>query len=774
MNNELPLSPSRSDSVASTSDVLRKLVLKLLKEGTTDVFPQIVGQERTKRHVLSSLISGRNVLVIGFPGVGKTTLAKAVSHLLPDIPAVDGCPFHCDPEKPVCPSCIEEKKKGKKLKAIIASGTSRFVRVQGSPDLCVEDLLGDIDPIKALEFGPTDPRSFTPGKLLKANRGVLFFDEINRCPERLQNALLQVVEEGKATIANYELEYPSDFVMIATMNPAEYVGVERMSDVLMDRFDVVRMGYPESQELEERIVRLKGKNLGIMVSDEIVSAIVTLVRLTRTDERISRPAGVRASIGLFERAQSNALLDSRRDACMNDVTDAALSVLSYKIKLSPKYKHTTTPEQVVNDLLEKTRNELLKKPPDSGKKKQSSDSSSTPPSPSPSKSSSSFSVKTKKIPPDAKASRDARLLRSMLNRGIIGIDSKFLAKNMIIDLKTALGTYGRNVIEGLTGTTLIALKRMQGRTEKITQISEIIDEKLEALKDDGLLDDDGVSSDGLELAGLDILSDELKELGEQTGRGEHDSQVREGPKGPNVIEVVPFRRSAHSYSSLALRKTLRTAIMRGHRDAIRKEDLRVFERSRRAGIDFVYALDVSGSMRGDKIDAAKRAAVGLAFTSMQEKDRVAVVAFSREGQKIVGLDEVSDIMDFAKKVAGLLPSKTTSIAEGISCSLDVLEEEGAFGMNRHIILISDAMPTSGTSPVDSAIEQANRAKAMNATISVIGITLTPEGERLARRISGIGGGEFYHVSRPQEIHDAVLTDVERMRENADDESRGKT
>lgn len=757
----------------ATSEMLRKKVLKeLIREGT-DVFPQIVGQEKTKKQVLSSLISGRNVLIVGFPGVGKTTLAKAVSDLLPSIQAIEGCPFHCDPGNPVCPSCIGEKKSGKKLKSVTASGASRFVRVQGSPDLCVEDLLGDIDPVKALEFGPTDPRSFTPGKLLKANRGVLFFDEINRCPERLQNALLQVVEEGKATIANYELDYPSDFVMIATMNPAEYVGVERMSDVLMDRFDVVRMGYPESPELEERIVRLKGKNLKVNVPDDVVSAIVKLVRLTRTDERISRPAGVRASIGLFERAQSNALLDGRFQAGMDDVIDAALSVLSYKIKLSPKYKHTTSPEEVVNDLLDKVRNELLKKPPDPSGKKQPQQSSE-PTSQKPPSTSPSSSTKSKKIPDDAKAARDARLLRSMLNRGITGIDSKFMARNMIIDLKSALGTYGSNVIEGLTGRTIVALKKLEGRSEQITSMTEIIDEKLEALKDEGLLDDDGVSDDGLELAGLDILSDELKELKEQSGAGEHESQVREGPKGPNVVDVAPFRRGAHAYSSLALRKTLRTALMRGHTKAIRKEDLRVFERSRRAGVDFVYALDVSGSMRGDKIDSAKRAAIGLAYTSMQEKDRVAVVSFSREARRIVGLGEVSDIMDFAKKIAGLFPSQTTNLAEGISRSLDVLREEGASGMNRHIILISDAMPTVGGSPVEAALEQANRAKAMNATLSVVGITLTPEGESIARRIAGLGGGEFYHVSRPQEIRDAVLVDAERMREKAEDANKEKT
>ena len=756
----------------STSDVLRDAVLRRIKTGI-DPFPQVLGQDGTKRAVLSGLISGRNVIIIGFPGVGKTTLARAVSELLPPVKAVSGCPFHCDPKNPACPACIEAKKKGVKPNSTTVPGASRFVRVQGSPDLCVEDLLGDLDPLKALEFGPTDPQAFTPGKLLRANRGVLFFDEINRCPERLQNTLLQVVEEGRATIGNYELDYPSDFVMVATMNPAEYVGVERMSDVLMDRFDVVRMGYPETQELEERIVARKGKNLGVVVPENVLSGIVHLVRLTRDDERISRPAGLRASIGLFERAQSNALLDGRREAIISDVLDVAESVLSHKLKLSPKHKHTTSPEDVVKDLSEKARDAFSKrKPPPAAKTGPSESKSASPPaSPSPSP-----STKTESPPASARLSQDARLIRSMTNRGIIGVDSKFLAKSMIIDIKSALGTYGENVIEGLSGRTILALKRFKGDRAMIVRLAETIDERLQALRDDGLLDEDGATSGGLELAGLDLLSDELKELGEETGVGEHESQVRGAARGSSIVDIVPYRKGTHAYNSLALRKIIRTAIRHG-RKKISRDDLHVFERAKRAGIDFVFAIDTSGSMRGEKIDAAKRAAIGLAYTSLRERDRVAVISFKNTAERVVGLRESGDILDFAKRMAGLSPSHTTNIAAGLQRSIDVLAEEETSthgGRNKHIILITDAMPTAGARPVDTTLELVQVAcEQWKTTVSVIGITLTPDGESLARRIAGIGGGEFYHVRRASDIRDAVLGDAGRVRKRAEAESRGK-
>ena len=128
-----------------------------------DPFTDILGQDKVKKSVKSALLSDRHIIIVGAPGIGKTTLAKNIAKLLPQ--------------------------KGK--------GKIPFVRIQGSPDLTVEDLLGDIDPIKALKFGPLSLEAFTKGKIFKADKGILFFDELNRCPEKLQNALLQVLEEKK-------------------------------------------------------------------------------------------------------------------------------------------------------------------------------------------------------------------------------------------------------------------------------------------------------------------------------------------------------------------------------------------------------------------------------------------------------------------------------------------------------------------------------------------------------------------------------------------------
>jgi len=280
-----------------------------------DPFTDILGQDNVKQQIKSALLMNRHIIIVGPPGIGKTTLAKNIAKLLP-------------------------------------SGLKNFVRIQGSPDLTAEDLLGDIDPIKALKYGPLSLEAFQKGKIFKADKGILFFDELNRCPEKLQNALLQVLGEGKATIGSYDVDFDIDFIFIGTMNP-EDTSTETLSDVLLDRFDLIYMGYPETIDIEKKVVITKGEKLDVNFPDKLLHLAVYFVRLLREDDKLEKKPSVRASLGLYERAQSNALLDGRKTVKLEDIEEAVISVLSHRIRLKPSLKYLQSPKEFIQEEFKK-------------------------------------------------------------------------------------------------------------------------------------------------------------------------------------------------------------------------------------------------------------------------------------------------------------------------------------------------------------------------------------------------------------------------------------
>jgi len=308
----------------------------------TITFPSIVGLTDVKKQLASALLLRRHAVLVGGPGMGKTTMVRDVAQLL-GTQTLNDCGFHCKPNAPACPDCLNNITVPTKEFA----GKELFVRVQGSPDLTVEDLIGDIDPIKAMEFGPLSPQAFSPGKIFKANNGILFFDELNRCSQRLQNALLQVLEERKVTIGSFDVDIAVDFVFVGTMNPQD-TNTEPLSDVLLDRFDLIYVHYPDTQQDEETIVRAQGKTLHPF-PQQLFSDMIQFLRNMRTNDNLERVPSVRASIGLYERSQAIAKLNNHSQVRPLDIMESLTSVLAHRIKLKPSVAYLKQPLDFLRD-----------------------------------------------------------------------------------------------------------------------------------------------------------------------------------------------------------------------------------------------------------------------------------------------------------------------------------------------------------------------------------------------------------------------------------------
>ncbi len=214
-----------------------------------------------------------------------------------------------------------------------------------------EDLLGDIDPVIAMQCGIHDPRAFTPGKIQRANRKILFIDELNRVPERTQNTLIEVLEEKTTTIAGFDINIPVDTVVIATQNPEEYAGADRISETLGDRFERIWIGYPTTEHEIAILRRYAKKVKTVGFDDELLPKVVSISQSTRNTEDFSRPASVRASIATFEQAQAIAQLEGRKSVCQQDVEKAARISLQGRTEISSGSQYFGNPDALFGQII---------------------------------------------------------------------------------------------------------------------------------------------------------------------------------------------------------------------------------------------------------------------------------------------------------------------------------------------------------------------------------------------------------------------------------------
>lgn len=293
---------------------------------TENVAKAIVGKDEVIELCLVALLCEGHLLLEDVPGIGKTTLAKAIARSL-------GCSFR---------------------------------RIQFTPDLLPGDVTG------ILYFNQkTQEFEFRAGPIIAQ---VVLADEINRATPRTQSALLEAMQERQVTVDVDTLPLPRPFLVLATQNPIELEGTFPLPEAQIDRFLMkIALGYPSEEDENTILLRyeredpletlepvLQARDLQtmqaqvqtIMVEESVRDYIVKVVRATREHEGVELGVSPRGTLALYKTAQALAAVRGRGFVIPDDVKYLAPSVLTHRIIISPQTRlRGRRPEEVMMEIV---------------------------------------------------------------------------------------------------------------------------------------------------------------------------------------------------------------------------------------------------------------------------------------------------------------------------------------------------------------------------------------------------------------------------------------
>lgn len=303
------------------------MIYQFASEIRENIQKVIVGKDHVLNLLVAAVLCEGHVLLEDVPGIGKTTLARALAATL-------GC---------------------------------KFRRIQFTPDLLPSDVMGmSWFNQKKQEF------EFRPGPIMSQ---VVLADEINRATPRTQSALLEAMQEKQVTVDGESRKLDSPFIVIATQNPIELEGTFPLPEAQLDRFLIkIELGYPNQAE-ENRILerfrdddplpKLKAvteaneidkaisERRSIRVEQSVQDYIVRVARETREHSEIELGASPRASMALYKMSQAWAAIEERDFVIPDDVKAVAPAVLTHRILIAPQAQlRGRKPEALVADIVD--------------------------------------------------------------------------------------------------------------------------------------------------------------------------------------------------------------------------------------------------------------------------------------------------------------------------------------------------------------------------------------------------------------------------------------
>ncbi|CAM1343495.1 sigma 54-interacting transcriptional regulator [Tenacibaculum amylolyticum] len=313
----------------SVKDELRKNLITKLKNQET-VFEGVWGYENSVIPELeTAILSKHNINLLGLRGQAKTRLARLMVTLLDEyIPVVEGSEINDDPLNPLSRYAKELiAEKGDDTPITWLHRDERFFEKLATPDVTVADLIGDIDPIKAmnLKLNYADDRVIHFGMIPRANRSIFVINEIPDLQARIQVALFNILQEGDIQIRGFKLRLPLDIQFVFTANPEDYTNRGSIVTPLKDRIgSQILTHYPKSVDIAEKITEqeaneLQGQKETVYVPKLAKRLVEQISFEARESEYVDVKSGVsaRMSISVFENLLSTA---ERRSLLTEDDT----------------------------------------------------------------------------------------------------------------------------------------------------------------------------------------------------------------------------------------------------------------------------------------------------------------------------------------------------------------------------------------------------------------------------------------------------------------------